>query len=108
LVDPETTEQTSSVEEALEKTFDGLLRVLEVEFDCQGLCTPGNFWLYRDVSEGPPGQGCMISIKHSFNAAAFGACIVMLIAVFIDLMLFGFMFTMCKADEDEPSTEEEP
>jgi hypothetical protein len=50
----------------------------------------------------------MISIKHSFNSAAFGACIVMLVAVFVDLMLFCFMFTMCKADEDEPSTEEEP
>lgn len=108
LADPEATEQTSSVDEALEKTFDGLLQVLEVEFECQGLCTPGDFWLYREVSEGPPHQGCMISIKHSFNSAAFGATIVMLIATFIDLLLFGFMFTMCKSDEDEPSTEEEP
>ena len=39
--------------------FDGLLTVLEEEFDCQGICTPGRFYLFTNVDDGPVSGNCL-------------------------------------------------
>jgi len=36
-----------------------ILKTLEVNLQCQGICKPSIFWMYRDVTMGPPQQGCI-------------------------------------------------
>lgn len=90
------TNASNEMQDALVAQFDGLLQALEEDFDCQGLCTPGNFYLYREVDDGPPPSGCMKSIKKTFNTSAGAAIVVMFLAVAVDFFLFIWMFAMCK------------
>lgn len=75
--------------------FDGFLQTMEEEFDCQGICTAGNFWLFKDVDDGPVGDACLTALKSDFSSSAMGATIVLFITVLIDLMIFLCMFRQC-------------
>ena len=43
------------------------IKTLEANFQCSGLCKAPNFWLSRDVTEGPPPNGCIFNLKQRFN-----------------------------------------
>lgn len=43
----------SASQQQLNAYFDGILQIFEEEFDCQGICETGRFWLFNDVDEGP-------------------------------------------------------
>ena len=83
-------------ENLLDKKFDSLLNILEDEFDCQGICSPGMFWLYREVTDGPPEEGCLLQMKQRFNKGAGAAVIVLFITIAVDLLLWICMFGLCR------------
>ena len=85
----------------IQNYFDGLLEILEEQFDCQGICTPGNFWLFKDVDDGPVENACLKSLKEDFAGPAMAAVIVLFITIVIDLALFICMFGMFKSDDKE-------
>jgi hypothetical protein len=85
----------------LDAKFNSLLEVLENEFECQGICTPGKFWLYGDVADGIPQDGCLLAMKQRFNKASGAACVVLFTTVVIDLLLFMCMFGMCYGEKEK-------
>lgn len=78
--------------------YDNILSILENDFNCQGICAPGDFWLFRDVAEGKPQGNCLEALKADFSGSAFGAMIVLLITCLVDLLLFICMFKQCKGE----------
>lgn len=79
--------------------YDSILSILESEFECQGICTSGDFWLFREVSDGPVEDACLLRLKEDFASPAMAACIVLFITIVIDIALFVCMFGMCKSDD---------
>jgi hypothetical protein len=49
----------SSVVVAVGDYFDGVLSLLENEFNCQGICKTGDFWLFKDVALGQVNNSCL-------------------------------------------------
>ena len=47
----------------LESMYDGVFKMLEDEFDCQGICAYSRFWMYKEVDMGPPTSFCAIKMK---------------------------------------------
>jgi hypothetical protein len=76
--------------------FDSLLEVLEKDFECQGLCTTGNFWLFKTVSDGPVVDSCLLKMKQDFSGSSFWAAVVLFITVMVDIFLFLSMFSVYK------------
>jgi hypothetical protein len=88
-------------ESLLDAKFDSLLNVMEDEFDCQGICNPGKFWLYRNVADGIPQDGCLLIMKQRYNKASGATCIVLFSTIIIDFLLFVCMFGMCCKNKDK-------
>ena len=44
-----------------------LVRTLEQDYNCSGLCSPADFWASKDIKIGPPQQSCIYSMKDSFD-----------------------------------------
>jgi len=81
---------------SLETYLDGVLKVLEDEFNCQGICSSGDFYLFKDVNEGKPESGCLPTLKADFSSASFAAMIVLFCVAAVDLLIFICMFGMYK------------
>jgi hypothetical protein len=81
---------------AFKTYFDGILEILEEDFNCQGICSHGRFFLFREVDEGPVEDYCLIKLKKDFTTASMGASVVLIITLFIDFLLFVCMFGMMK------------
>lgn len=92
----------SSSTTAVQTYFDGILEMLEEDFECQGVCDTGRFWLFTDVKDGPPTEGCLTSMKSRFANKSLGAAIVMFITVLIDLFIFicFWQYCCCRKTED--------
>jgi hypothetical protein len=69
-----------------------IYRVLEGDFDCQGICQPSPFYMTRPIADGPPGTNCMIPlsdyVKESMTTWG-----VILILIF--LYLFSLIVWSC-------------
>lgn len=87
-------------EEAVATYLDSLLKTLEEEFDCQGICSSGDFYLFKEVSAGKPTSGCLVALKEEFSSASFAAMIVLFIVAAIDLLIFICMFAMFTSKKD--------
>ena len=70
-----------------------ILKTLEVNLKCQGICKPTLFWMYRDVTLGPPQQGCIHSLVDSFDKTAglvaFGLAGTALVGIVLLIFSFG-------------------
>lgn len=79
----------NAVNAGVKEYFNSLLQILENDFDCQGICNGGAFWLYGDVQDGPADSApCLPTLKSNFSSKSLGASIVLFITVLIDLLLF--------------------
>lgn len=70
-----------------EKQIKKLLKTIEVELKCQGLCKPSMWWWYNDITKGPPTKGCLVAVKEKFAGSASGAAIVVIIALVVSFCL---------------------
>jgi hypothetical protein len=66
-----------------------LLKDLEEDFACNGICKPGLFWLYRDVSTFPPTSNCQEGIKDYFSEYATGIAACLIVSFIITAAAFG-------------------
>lgn len=63
-----------------------LLRLLEKDFACSGICTPSLFWFFRNVTDGPPEINCIEGIKSTYAEYTTKIGIALMIS---------FFFTFC-------------
>lgn len=63
-----------------------IYKVLESKWECQAVCTTSPFWMTKDITAGPPKQGCAYAMKGYLdqNAAAWGGA-----------MIFFIFYIMC-------------
>jgi uncharacterized membrane protein len=47
-----------------------IIEALETNLECSGICNAGVFWLYKDVTLGPPTQTCLEPLFENFNSTA--------------------------------------
>lgn len=64
-----------------------LLKAIEQNFNCQGLCQPSTWWWYGDITTSSPQNGCMIALKQKFSSTAGAAATVMIIAIIVSSCL---------------------
>lgn len=64
-----------------------LLKSVETELKCQGLCKPSMWWWYGDITTGAPTQGCLKAIKQKFNGSSHIAAWVVLVALIVSFCL---------------------
>jgi len=81
-----------------------IYRVLEGEFDCQGICKPSPFYMTRPIADGPPTSNCMVPLneymKDNFNTWG-----VILLVIFLYLFsLIVWSCCTCRNFEDGGST----
>jgi len=83
------------------EAFRVLVKALETNLDCQGMCTPSTWWWNKDITTGSPQVGCMLGIKRNFNETSGAAAVVMVIAVIVSLTLFCCSCgAICNTKED--------
>ena len=68
--------------------FRELAEYLEATFGCSGMCRAQNFWVFKDVRDGPPPKACLVKLTEDFNNQAFPIGIVVAINAFV----IGFAF----------------
>jgi len=72
-----------------------VLKIMEAEFECAGICSDTNFFLFSDVRNGPPKKKCRTQLIESVNKnATFFASWLMVIGI-IGLAGFVLSFTIC-------------
>jgi len=62
-----------------------LVKLLESDFACSGVCNPGLFWFFRPVTDGPPVNNCITGIKSTFAKQTTNIGVALIIS-------FGFTF----------------
>lgn len=76
--------------------FDGILELFEEEFDCQGICTAGRFYLFEEVDDGPIENGaCLPLMKEKFSGRSMIAAIILLVTAAVDLVIWFCMWQFC-------------
>jgi hypothetical protein len=58
--------EASGFEPVNQKVMNAV-RDFENNLNCSGLCDPPNFWVFRDVTEGPPTTSCVYNLKNEFD-----------------------------------------
>lgn len=57
----------SSGNPTLDTEMVNSIKTLEESFNCSGLCQAPDFWISKDVTEGPPPNACVFNLKDRFN-----------------------------------------
>lgn len=82
--------------------FFPIFSVLEGNFDCQGICEPSNFYMTRDVTDGPPESNCLIPVSRYAKSmfSTFGVIILILFLYLFSIMVLGCC--SCRKFKDDP------
>lgn len=59
--------QQDSQRQAVDEEIISLMKLLEEQFDCSGMCSYATFWASRSIKDGPPKQACIYKLKESFD-----------------------------------------
>jgi hypothetical protein len=75
---------------AIDAEVVSLIKTLEQDFNCSGLCEPAQFWASKSIKLGAPTESCIFSLKDSFddNMVLLGWSIVST-AIFVCLILLS-------------------
>ena len=60
-----------------------LISDLESQFACNGICTKGAFYYFKDVAGGPPTSNCLTALKTVFNNKPIAVGVILLITCFL-------------------------
>jgi hypothetical protein len=74
------------------------IKTLEESFTCSGLCSAPNFWLSRDVTEGPPPNACIYNLKQRFNRSASALAYTTTGTAFMIFLVFIFHYGLYLID----------
>jgi hypothetical protein len=86
----------------IENVTDGmkeLVTAMENEFNCMGICTPGAFFFFKDLSQGPPTQNCLVGLKDVFKDKPLAIGILLLISFFFTVFAFFTSYGLCYSKE---------
>lgn len=87
-----------------EKKFLDLIRFIETEYDCSGMCSPSLFYLVNPVTAGPPKDACLAPFIGDITdllGNLGGAMIAS--GVFFLLMIFSVIPMCCLSKVDDQS-----
>jgi len=88
-------EKVKEVSEGMET----LIRAMEDEFSCNGICTPGAFYFFRNLDAGPPTQNCLNGLKDVFKDKPLAIGILLLISFFFTIFAFITSYGLCYSKE---------
>lgn len=72
-----------------------VLKAIEDEFNCNGICDAGPFYLFRAVTDGPPQKDCMTGIKDAFKDKPLAIGIILLVSAFLTIFAFITVYGLC-------------
>jgi hypothetical protein len=83
----------------LSKDFENLARNVEENLNCNGICSPGIFYYFKTLDNGPPKASCLSGIKKeffsTFNSKPLGIGILLIISFVLTLLTHITAWTMC-------------
>ena len=91
----QSTNQTQGTYYEINESYKGLFEDLEDEFNCNGVCRPGIFYLFKDVVEGPPTKRCLDSAIEYFGRRPIAVGVVLLVSCFLTFITFVISFSLC-------------
>ena len=92
---------TSSGYPALDTEATNAVKTLEENFQCSGLCHAPKFWLSRDVTLGPPANGCIFNLKQRFNKKGAALAYATVATAAIIFLVFIFHYGLYLLDPSE-------
>jgi len=95
-----TNSQAQKVEE-LSDDFIDLLKVLENELNCNGICQPGLFWFLKPVTDGPPGQNCVEGLRDMFKKNTTNIGIALIISCFFTFCAFIVQYGLWRKNKSD-------
>ena len=81
-----------------------LIRTLENELKCEGICKQGAFYYFRSIYEGPPLGNCLTEIKNSFQTKPLAIGILLLVSFFLTFLSFITTYSLCYAGQEKKPT----
>ena len=76
-----------------------LISDLESQFACNGICTKGAFYYFKDVAEGPPTSNCLTALKTVFNNKPIAVGVILLITCFLTFFAVCTAYGICYSKE---------
>ena len=73
--------------------IEDYIKFFEEEYSCAGICSPALFYFYRSVSEGVPGDSCLLSIQDDLKTSLLGVGGAALASGIF--LFFTFIFQYC-------------
>lgn len=68
---------------------------IEGEFNCSGVCTPGPFFWFAKLDQGPPEQNCIEGIRAAFRSKPLAVGVVLLVTFVLTFATFITQFSIC-------------
>eukprot|EP00347_Sterkiella_histriomuscorum_P017389 403349568 len=86
---------SSSSVKSIDSNLKDLIETLESDFNCNGICSPGNFYFFRKVQEGPPNKNCINGIKDQFKEKPLAIGVILIVSFFLTTMSVFLVYGMC-------------
>jgi len=87
--------------EELSDDFVNLLRILEDELNCNGICEPGLFWFLKPVSDGPPDRNCIEGLRDMFKDNTTNIGIALIISCFFTFCAFIVQYGLWRKSKSD-------
>ena len=78
-----------------EKKFLDLIRFIETEYDCSGMCSPSLFYLVNPVTAGPPKDACLAPFIGDITGLLGNLGSTMIASGVFFLFMIFFAFPLC-------------
>ena len=79
--------------------MQNLISSLESQFSCNGICTMGAFYYFKDVTQGPPTSNCLNALKTVFNNKPIAVGIILLVTFFLTFFAVFTSYGLCYSKE---------
>eukprot|EP00347_Sterkiella_histriomuscorum_P016058 403354644 len=87
--------------------FLNLLRVLEHDYDCSGICNSGLFYIFKDLNHGHPIGGCSYQIKGVVSRVLGDPSIVLIVGFIVCFLTFVGVVLRCFVIDIKEKVKEE-
>ena len=93
--------QYSSSVKTIDSNIKDLIETLENDFNCNGICSPGNFFYFRKVQDGPPIKNCITGIKDQFKEKPLAIGVILIVSFALTILSVFFVYGMCCCRKDK-------
>jgi hypothetical protein len=72
-----------------------LISNMEADLGCSGICTPGAFFFFSDLSVGPPLKNCIEGIKDTFKNKVLAVGVILVFTFLLTFIAWIINFSIC-------------